>query len=181
MEYREMFEVAEGWPPHAFQERFALDGLPDVARIPMGAGKTAAVTLGWLWRARFADAEIRRATPRRLVIALPMRTLVEQTAGTVREWLQRLGLSDDVDVYVIMGGTVADEHTRRMHATQTLGIGGARTAAASAHAHRGRRRKIAPPIYRESACRRASAAWTTVATGSIVWVGGVASTTHQVS
>jgi CRISPR-associated endonuclease/helicase Cas3 len=72
--------------------------------VPTGAGKTAAVVLAWLWRRRFAEEAIRRATPRRLVYCLPMRVLVEQTQKAVETWLGNLGLQDEVRVYVLMGG-----------------------------------------------------------------------------
>ena len=38
------------------------------------------------------------------VYCLPMRTLVEQTAARVKEWLARLERTDDVDVVILMGG-----------------------------------------------------------------------------
>src|SRR5260221_14204335 len=55
--------------------------------IPTGLGKTAAVVLAWLWNRLVLPLNSqpstlnRSAWPRRLVYCLPMRTLVEQTAG----------------------------------------------------------------------------------------------------
>lgn len=71
-----------------------------------GSGKTAAVVLAWLWR-RMAhpDAQVRASTPRRLLFALPMRVLVEQTERAAADWLAELGLADRVAVHVLMGGT----------------------------------------------------------------------------
>jgi CRISPR-associated endonuclease/helicase Cas3 len=69
------FDAAYDW-----QRRLALRETP--ARIisaPTGAGKTEAVLLDWLWRRLLhPDEAERRRTPRRLVLALPMRVLVEQ-------------------------------------------------------------------------------------------------------
>lgn len=79
--------------PYPYQLRFACEReLPQLLTIPTGLGKTATVVLGWLWRRRFADEEIRKSTPRRLVYCLPMRVLVEQTFENVVRWLERLGL-----------------------------------------------------------------------------------------
>ncbi len=78
--------------------------------IPTGLGKTAAVILAWIWnRVVLPALNPKPATlnspewPRRLVYCLPMRTLVEQTAGEVEKWLEnlvkdadRLGFSEDV-------------------------------------------------------------------------------------
>lgn len=86
----------------------ALDeSLPEVVRVPTGAGKTEAAVLGWLWRRRFADQSMRAATPRRLVYCLPMRVLVEQTVERCATMLARLGLDEDVRVHKLMGGAVA--------------------------------------------------------------------------
>lgn len=65
--------------------------------IPTGLGKTAAVLLAWLWNRvcpqplALGDSPAPTSPwPRRLVYCLPMRTLVEQTAGHVRQWLANL-------------------------------------------------------------------------------------------
>ncbi len=84
---------AQGHDPYPFQTRLATTKeLPELIDIPTGLGKTDAVVLAWLWRRRFAGGEVRRATPRRLVYCLPMRTLVEQTAEKAKLWLENLGL-----------------------------------------------------------------------------------------
>lgn len=94
--YRELFRQATGRDtPFPYQERLALSPPDDLAcllDVPTGLGKTAAAVLAWVYRRRFADQEIRVATPRRLVYCLPMRVLVEQTYGNTVRWLQRLGL-----------------------------------------------------------------------------------------
>ena len=100
-----LYVKASGFAPYDFQRRVAEEGLPELLRIPTGCGKTEAVGLGWLYRRRFhADAEVRAATPHWLVIALPMRTLVEQTADRFRGWFERLGLNEHVGLDIVQGG-----------------------------------------------------------------------------
>ena len=107
MDLDRFYSEATGFEPYGYQRRVADEGLPELLRVPTGCGKTEAVGLGWLYRRRFhADSEVRAATPHWLVIALPMRTLVEQTVGRVREWLNRLDLNDGdgVCLHVVQGG-----------------------------------------------------------------------------
>lgn len=102
LDYGEYFERATGHPPHDYQRRIGeADRLPDVIDVPTGLGKTAAIVLAWLWHWLGGSPQ----AARRLVIALPMRTLVEQTATSVRRWLERLEIAGEVDVLVLMGGT----------------------------------------------------------------------------
>jgi CRISPR-associated endonuclease/helicase Cas3 len=93
-------ERPEGCGPYGYQERIARDGLPDVVRAPTGTGKTG-VILAWLWRRLYGDPE---GTPRRLVYALPQRSLVDQVAIETRAWLDRLGFAEKVALHVVMGG-----------------------------------------------------------------------------
>lgn len=95
MEFAVWFRRATGGrrAPYSYQTRLALaDAWPQLLRAPTGAGKTAAVTLAWLWRRRQAGPAVRRSTPRRLVWCLPMRVLAEQTHAAITEWLGNLGL-----------------------------------------------------------------------------------------
>ncbi len=55
--------------------------------VPTGMGKTAAVTLAWLWNRVLRGDE---SWPRRLIYCLPMRTLVEQTHAEIGQWLGNL-------------------------------------------------------------------------------------------
>jgi CRISPR-associated endonuclease/helicase Cas3 len=96
--------------PHGHQARLARDGLPDVLRAPTGTGKTG-VILAWLWRRLYADP---KGTPRRLVYALPQRTLVEQVAGEAAKWLANLGLTDEVALHVVMGGAGKSQRQWRL-------------------------------------------------------------------
>ena len=112
MTFNEFFVQATGLPaPYPYQERLAANEWPDILEIPTGLGKTAAITLAWLykrgWRGggRFGSADPH--TPRRLFWCLPMRVLVEQTEQNVRRWLASLQIDDrngGVSAHVLMGG-----------------------------------------------------------------------------
>ncbi len=103
MSFAEFFHTATGNKPYNYQCRLACGDDTDPAKpetlaggtncasrlisIPTGLGKTAAVTLAWLWnRIMLANDE----WPRRLVYCLPMRTLVEQTRDEIKRWLDAL-------------------------------------------------------------------------------------------
>jgi CRISPR-associated endonuclease/helicase Cas3 len=115
-EYKQFFKEATGLPgdPYAYQVRLALaDPFPNLLDVPTGLGKTAAVVLAWLWRRRL-DERFKTKTPRRLVFCLPMRVLVEQTASSIRSWLENLKVLGDVgkgkvSVHVLMGGEPDDK------------------------------------------------------------------------
>jgi CRISPR-associated endonuclease/helicase Cas3 len=115
MTFDELFMHATGFPPYEWQRELALRLEPArVIAAPTGAGKTEAVLLDWLWRRRFApDSSERARTPRRLVLALPMRTLVEQTRDRVEKALDRLveagALERPIAVHQLMGGAAEDE------------------------------------------------------------------------
>jgi CRISPR-associated endonuclease/helicase Cas3 len=114
MDYRTFFtKTTHLSAPFDYQFRIAEQAWPDILDVPTGMGKTAAVTLAWLWkrgwrqgnRSEVADV----ATPRRLIWCLPMRVLVEQTEENIRRWLDTLGIlgqigEGKVSVHVLMGG-----------------------------------------------------------------------------
>jgi CRISPR-associated endonuclease/helicase Cas3 len=103
-EFAEFFRKATGSDPYPYQERFAeADAMPHLLRAPTGAGKTATAVLGWLWRWESGRPD----TPRRLVYCLPMRVLVEQSAGAAEKWIKNLNL--DIRVHVLMGGVEAEK------------------------------------------------------------------------
>ena len=116
--YSQFFKIATGGEcdPYPYQERLAGS---DEGRshcesllidIPTGMGKTAAVTIAWLWN----RVVLKNPNwPRRLVYCLPMRTLVEQTRDEVGKWLEAAWLeytSDEIkwlkenSPVVLMGG-----------------------------------------------------------------------------
>lgn len=108
LEFSTLFQRATGHAPYPYQVAFAEAApLPDLLRAPTGAGKTATAVLGWLWRRRFASAEVRSETARRLVFCLPMRSLVSQTIQAAQTWLQRLDLTDKVGLHGLMGGAIS--------------------------------------------------------------------------
>ncbi|MBD2536195.1 CRISPR-associated helicase Cas3' [Nostoc flagelliforme FACHB-838] len=102
-------EITNGKQPFPYQKRFAEEPeLPTLLNVITGAGKTATVVLGWLWRRRLhPDLSVRQTTPRRLVICLPMRTLVEQTYAEVDKWLKKDELIGEVELHLLMGGAVS--------------------------------------------------------------------------
>ena len=92
--------------PFPYQRRLAEAPWPDILDIPTGMGKTAAVTLSWLWKRRYLNDP---DTPHRLVWCLPMRALVEQTQREICRWLQNLAQVGEpgegkVSIHVLMGG-----------------------------------------------------------------------------
>ena len=107
------FREATGHNPYPYQSRVAADGLPEVLRVDTGCGKTEAAGLAWLWRRRHAA---RGETPRWLVYALPMRTLVDQTFRRFLGWRRSLGLSpDELGVHRVMGGADWSDRDWRLH------------------------------------------------------------------
>ena len=105
------FSGATGYEPFDYQRRLAGGDFGTACQshlinIPTGLGKTAAVVLAWLWN----RVELKKADwPRRLVYCLPMRTLVEQTAGNAAEWLGKHGSSEAVGLHILMGGEETDD------------------------------------------------------------------------
>ena len=115
--YKDLFRsaFAQGErTPYPYQEQLAYNSAwPELLDIPTGMGKTAAVTMAWLykrgWRKGGRNAGIDAATPRRLVWCLPMRVLVEQTQENIRGWLEKLDIlgvagEGKVSVHLLMGG-----------------------------------------------------------------------------
>lgn len=101
----ELYAEATGFKPYEFQRRVAAKGLPELLQVPTGCGKTEAVGLGWLYRRRMhPDVQVRTTTPHWLVVALPMRTLVEQTVNRFESWLRRLGMDGDIALHRVQGG-----------------------------------------------------------------------------
>lgn len=119
MEFVDFFGQAFATPgrgvrsPYPYQQTLSRSAWPDCLNVPTGMGKTAAVTLAWLWKRgwRIGDRSgpMDAGTPRRLVWCLPMRVLVEQTRDNIEIWLDKLGIQGaagegKVSVHVLMGG-----------------------------------------------------------------------------
>lgn len=82
-EYQDWFLNVTRFGPHRWQTEFAAsDACTNrLIRIPTGLGKTEVVFGAWLYH---AVEHTRTEWPWRLVWCLPMRVLVEQTAGRAR-------------------------------------------------------------------------------------------------
>lgn len=107
--------LGTGARPFGYQQRIAEHGLPELLDAPTGSGKTPAIMLAWLFRILLhPDQAIRQATPTRLIWCMPLRSLTVQTADLARRWVAQLGLQDEVDVHVLMGGESFDDQQFRM-------------------------------------------------------------------
>jgi len=88
--------MGEGIIPYPYQQVVARDVWPEIVDIPTGLGKTAAISLAWVfkrgWRADGRHERPDDRTPRRLIWCLPMRVLVEQTEDNILDWLVRLDI-----------------------------------------------------------------------------------------
>ncbi|HEY8380140.1 MAG TPA: hypothetical protein VIK91_26805 [Nannocystis sp.] len=76
--YFTWFQASAGHPPHTWQAELGADEVCQdrLIRIPTGLGKTLGVLATWTYhRLIRGDA----TWPRRLILCLPMRVLVEQT------------------------------------------------------------------------------------------------------
>ncbi|GLY28099.1 CRISPR-associated helicase Cas3' [Kineosporia sp. NBRC 101731] len=106
-------ECNEDAVPYDYQCRLAEEGLPELLSVPTGTGKTLASVLPWLYRKRLhPEAAVRDATPRKLILVLPQRSLVNQTHGVVDRWLNnlhdQLGWAP-VALHQLMGGESSDD------------------------------------------------------------------------
>ena len=68
-----------------------------------GTGKTLAAVLPWLYRrVGHPDADVRKMTPRWLVIVLPQRAMVEQTVEVIDSWRGK-GLAKVTEIPAMSG------------------------------------------------------------------------------
>lgn len=112
--FQALFQQATANEPYPYQTRLATEPWPDMLNIPTGLGKTAAVTLAWIFKRGYRAEGERQPTdpdtPRRLVMCLPMRVLVEQQRSSIERWLTDLGIfgrpgEGKVSVHLLMGGS----------------------------------------------------------------------------
>ena len=115
MHFTDLFRTATGHAhPFPYQQALAdAEHWPNLLQIPTGLGKTAAISLAWLykrgWRRGGRTGPTDESTPRRLIWCLPMRVLVEQTQSNLTTWLKALGIHGEtgqgkVSVHLLMGG-----------------------------------------------------------------------------
>ncbi|MDP1591087.1 MAG: DEAD/DEAH box helicase, partial [Prosthecobacter sp.] len=100
--------------PYDYQQRLATELCDSrLISVPTGLGKTAAVILAWLYNRVHQQSQ---DWPRRLVYCLPMRTLVEQTAGEAQKWIDALFAAKKITtkprVIILMGGEELTEEER---------------------------------------------------------------------
>ena len=83
------FRALTGEEPYPWQRRLYMElvagRVPVALSIPTGLGKTASVLLALL--ARLANPEL----PRRVVYIVDRRAIVDQTAVSIRGWIDRIG------------------------------------------------------------------------------------------
>lgn len=117
VDYTTFFQkVTDGdFEPYPYQTRLGVEPWPELLDVPTGLGKTAAITVAWLFKQLHRDP----ATPRRLLWCLPMRVLVEQTRDNVKQWLanatpffEKTGGVVPTH-HVLMGGETDDAWIRR--------------------------------------------------------------------
>jgi CRISPR-associated endonuclease/helicase Cas3 len=95
--------AATGRLPRRHEVQIAASGLPAALQVPAGSAK-AGVMLAWLWRRLHGPDPVRAGTARRLIWALPQRSLLEPAAAEIRGWLANLELTGQVALHVVTGG-----------------------------------------------------------------------------
>ena len=102
------FRAIVGHDPYPWQRRLyaalARGAVPDALDIPTGLGKTACVLLALLARLEHP------ALPRRIVYVVDRRAIVDQTAGLVRAWVERIGAMPALRRAFDAGAAFAGEH-----------------------------------------------------------------------
>lgn len=112
MEVSEWFKSQSGFAARGWQVELAADAAPKsrLIRIPTGFGKTLGVLGAWSFH-RVHRGDL--AWPTRLVWALPMRVLVEQTVAEARKFLP-----SSVEVHALMEGWMGVNGTCNRSAPQ---------------------------------------------------------------
>jgi CRISPR-associated endonuclease/helicase Cas3 len=110
MDYSEFFSGAAGHPSLPYQQRFRSETANRVMlRAPTGVGKTDAVLVAWLNR-RLTEPS---RTPRRLVWCLPGRALTEQVFAVAQDRTAKAGMSAQVRICRLLGGSADNDLTLR--------------------------------------------------------------------
>jgi len=106
MDYEAFFLRVTEKPALPYQLAFGLDRSSWITlSVPTGLGKTDAVLISWLYRTITEPA----STPRRLAWCLPGRMLTQQAVRVIKERIVAAGLSDQVSVLELMGGSDDNE------------------------------------------------------------------------
>ncbi|MFP4598263.1 MAG: CRISPR-associated endonuclease Cas3'' [Persicimonas sp.] len=105
MNYTDFFQKVTGFAPYPYQQRLGAQAFPEMLDVPTGLGKTAAVSVAWMYKRLQQPAQ----TPTRLVYCLPMRSLVTQTHQAIAGWLDTVGRefapeAEAPSVHLLMGG-----------------------------------------------------------------------------
>jgi CRISPR-associated endonuclease/helicase Cas3 len=112
MDFSEWFSKVTGHEtPRDWQSQLAAATVlrDRLVNIPTGFGKTEGVLAAWSFHRIFKQND---EWPRRLVWCLPMRVLVEQTAGVARQMMDHV--AEHVDkanrprLHILMGGEMGD-------------------------------------------------------------------------
>lgn len=82
---------------------------PTLMIVPTGLGKTDAVIVPWLHRYFTKQA----GTPKRLVLVLPRQNLTEQTAEVARKRVAAAGLTGEITILQLMGGSNDNDEALR--------------------------------------------------------------------
>lgn len=101
-DFSAFFHAATDRDPYAYQQTLAtMSHPPAMLAVPTGAGKTQALIVSWLYQ-----RQVLGIGPRRLVYALPMRSLVEQTVTVAQDIRISLNLDDEeLAIHALIGGT----------------------------------------------------------------------------
>lgn len=104
--YDKFFQKATEHLPYPYQKKLSTKLLKiNMIEAPTGSGKTEAVILSWLWHHIIYKKNI----PTRLIYCLPQRVLVEQTRKRIEIWLDKLGLRDEINISIFMGGVITNK------------------------------------------------------------------------
>ena len=118
--YSMFFKKATKHLPYPYQKKLAVNLLKiNMIEAPTGSGKTEAVILSWLWH----HLVYKKNIPTRLIYCLPQRVLVEQTRKRIEVWLDKLGLKDEINISIFMGGVITNKDFVQTPSKPTVIIG----------------------------------------------------------
>ena len=121
MTYEEFFEIATGFAPYPYQIAVSKEQSSRIMDVPTACGKTESVILPQIYNRCYLK---NKDWARRVVYALPMRSLVFQTEKRVRGWMKKL-VDDGVlinppKVYLCLGGVDFPEQDWSNHPEEDI-------------------------------------------------------------